>query len=219
MEPSITSSADMIEKIDEQRIECAPQVGKNLFVPADKLQEILTKPNVKVVLREKGLGHTSELAEFVMSRARTIFLALVWTEKLTDLRTLKANGVDDGVLPIGRHVKGKKVSSLSKNTSALTDAAIPILSNWQRSQIESFVSFHWSFQAPSFSQYKYLKLALNCPLPLCIPARRSNTRTYSGSSAEVHQLELLDNSWRGPGESQVSSHLYFSSELFGAQLT
>ncbi|KAK7920090.1 hypothetical protein PG985_008112 [Apiospora marii] len=193
---------DMNSRISKARVKCAPQVGENLYVPADKLQEILTRPNVEAVLREQNLRHTSDLTGFVMSRARTMFLGLVWTKQVEDLAELKSAGVDDAFLPIGQHVGAEKVSSLDKTTSALTNDPIPVLSGWDPSEIDSFVNFHWGFQVPTFSRYKFLKLNLNCPLPLRIPTRHHHAITYSGSSAEVHQLELLDNSWRGPGDNQ-----------------
>lgn len=211
MAPSLLTMEDMYEEIDHDKVPCAVEVGQEEFVPAAKLQKILTKSNVKAVLSEQGVQPTSGLVAFILSQARKIFLTLVCVGNVSEIANLRAAGVDDETLPIGRDIN-KKISSLDKNTLQPTGATIPVMEGWRTRNIISFVDYQWYFQAPSFPEYKYHKLSAGCALPILrirdSPKdkrpndKRSNDTVASGGSGTVYQLELLDNLWPGPGEVQ-----------------
>ncbi|KAK7949228.1 HET-domain-containing protein [Apiospora aurea] len=215
------SLEDLYEEIDSNLLSSADIVSGQKFLPSDKLEILLTRSKIEALLKELNVAltvgapspvgsekRTVDLPDFVLKRARKIFFTLVRVGNLSVLPGIVQAELDDGILPIGLHPgkdKEKRVSSYNRDTWTLNNTVIPAISGWTRRLINNFIDHQWLFQATTFPEFAYRKLASKCPVPLLSLDPQDTTTPSAGGFGTVYQLKLYDNSCRGQGPIQTSA--------------
>ncbi|KAK8093522.1 hypothetical protein PG997_000207 [Apiospora hydei] len=220
------ASTDLCNEIERSLLKTSSVFGGGAsreFLPEDKLDLLLTESRVDAVLREQQVVPTPELIEFILSRAKRLFLTLLWIEHLKAIKKLQAAGFDDGALPVEKHEDQKGISSLNKNTWTLDSNAtpLPVFKGWKRPKISNLVETQWRFLSVSFPVFKFYPLACEHRLPLLPCQSDERGRPSSGGFSSVYQLRLLGSPQGGQGhassqaEYQVVAVKKFDDSLVG----
>jgi len=170
------------------------------FLPNNKLEELVTKKSVLLVLQETTIEqqYHEDLASWVLQNSMRLFLILVLltrgsTERLSWLQKFKDDGVNDGALPLG--------FSDDKSNYGYSMAAHPeegvqkfySFIDWGDNDLILFESYQWMFLAPVLGASNKFCHQLNSeqPLPL-INLSQKPTKGILGEtlSGEIHPAHL-----------------------------
>lgn len=178
----------------------AVAVGNKEFIPADNIGALLTRQSIKDTLEDAGVDPDDKLTEFVLQKARKVFLILVYLEDLTALSGLHACGFDDRSLPVETRTPDEKirrgrsrweVASLNETTHNFDNNRLwPVFETWRTPNILAFEAHQWKFLAATFSEAKfYYTFPKECPLPF-LPPEDGDKDPRTGHYSNVYKLGL-----------------------------
>lgn len=116
-----------------------------LYVPADRLSDILSKSVVESELQRHGLGMIEALPNFILIEAKRIFAILVYLRLTKKIRDFFKHGFNDEQLPIEFNIGAEN----------LFETPVSVFSSWNRAEILEFCDSQWRFNAPIFG-YSFL---------------------------------------------------------------
>ncbi|KAI1275576.1 hypothetical protein F5Y07DRAFT_369705 [Xylaria sp. FL0933] len=170
------------------------------FLPDNKLEELVTKKSVLLVLRETTIEqqYHEDLASWVLQNSMRLFLILVLltrrsTERLSCIQKLKDDGYNDKALPL-RFSEDKPHYGCSK-------AAHPVegsqrfysFIDWEDTDFAAFEGYQWMFLAPVLGASNKFRHQLDSqqPLPL-VSLSQEPTKGILGEtlSGEIHPAHL-----------------------------
>lgn len=179
------------------------------FLPEDRLQSFTEKSKVRTILEAAKIAtkDVEELLDFVCKEdlersGRRLFFILVMMsekerEKVSFLKALKDNGVDDSALPIAFYSaseesfnrQGYQLEDPSGGKPSLESKRFPIFAEWDRSDRTNFSFEQWRFLAPVFGLDRFrFRFSRKRIMPYI---KISPKPTSSGFFGEVSQAELL----------------------------
>ena len=119
-------------------------INTNNQISLEELRALLTPDFVHECLKSSGITSTSDLVDFIITKASKLFAVLVLIERVDSLTTLVESGWDDGVWP-------------------LSEAEIPQFDDIQKRQ--EFIEKQWLIP-PVFTKERHMELPGDAPLPL-----------------------------------------------------
>ncbi|KIW78369.1 hypothetical protein Z517_08204 [Fonsecaea pedrosoi CBS 271.37] len=149
---------------DERKESC---IDKKKFVPESCLDTHLTKENIEAELERKDIVVTTELVDFIQTKAKKLFAILVYSEILEAIIGCYEHQLMDDHLPLLlRKVDNRyEISSLSENEPS--DVSFQVASDvfrigskdgtwkWNRGRLHDFAENQWQFMAPVFKKERY----------------------------------------------------------------
>lgn len=154
--------------------------GYNRFLSRNIIRSMVTTENVKSTLNHKlkQPNDIQTLTDYVITKARHVFLALIFSGNLKRIRDLQQHHFTDHDLPVisepqGSRDHGKK--PLQIHTIHRPGQNWRCFSEWKLRKLDDFINRQWAFLAPQFrrNQFNYSFHQL-CPLPF-VPLEGSNT--------------------------------------------
>ena len=146
---------------DDVDMECVTSEGEGgqEFLPYNKLDELVTIDKVSSAFQDANISGAEDLLGFVLNDAKRLFLILVrmtsrTVEKLSLLRDLQRDGINDASLPIGFKRDNNKYYGYSLE-DGLDGTKFEIFNNWERNDRELFESNQWRFTAPVFDGSRF----------------------------------------------------------------
>ncbi|KAI0971596.1 hypothetical protein F4678DRAFT_90013 [Xylaria arbuscula] len=170
------------------------------FLPNNKLEELVTKKSVLLVLQETTIEqqYHEDLASWVLQNSMRLFLILVLltrnsTERLSCLQKFKENSYNDRALPLG--------FSDDEPSYGYSIAAHPAESaqrfysfiDWDDTDLILFASYQWIFLAPVLGASNKFCHQLNSEQPLpWVNLSQKPTKGILGEtlSGEIHPAHL-----------------------------
>ncbi|KAI3324944.1 HET-domain-containing protein [Xylariaceae sp. AK1471] len=146
------------EKIENLlQVEVIKGLAGYRFLPEDRITQLLTKQTIRRVLETSEVVPTERLINFAFTKARRIFLTLVYIDCVAGLEDFEAQRFHDEHLPLGkqdeRNSQGRKsavLGSLNETTDTLKPGFRPTFESLDRFRLKSFLEFQWCFLAPIF---------------------------------------------------------------------
>jgi hypothetical protein len=154
---------------------------------------------VESALKNAEVRDSGDLVEFVINKARRLFLILVMMtsrkdEKLSLLRDLQRHGISDDDLPIGFIKQNNRKYygySIEKHHD---EKHFEVFDGWERNERDLFNSNQWQFTSPRFDNTKF-RHHFNTKriLPFMQVAARPHSSGFFGevSRIEVHPAHFL----------------------------
>ncbi|KAJ3546129.1 hypothetical protein NM208_g2163 [Fusarium decemcellulare] len=182
--PSSPAKMNLCERIIGEVIE---NTNKLLFVPADVIDALSSRPVVEAELKNHASGDLlNKLVDYVVEgRATKVFLTLAVDDRTNLIKELYGSGLCDDHLP------------LEKDTTKTDDAAVRPMNKidfppdwkpfhrWSKKARFDFCEKQWYFMAPVFTKKMFShKLPKRCPVPL-ITEKLDHRGGLSGSVNEV----------------------------------
>jgi hypothetical protein len=158
------------------------------FLPYNKLGELVTRNKVLSAFEHANILDAEDLVDFVLNNARRIFLILVMMERISLLRGLQDNGVDDDSLPIGFDKENKEHCGYSLEGPRYDRPQFTVFNEWKRIDRMLFETNQWKFTAPVFggSTFRF-QFSPNRRLPFMKVAAKPAS---SGFFSEVSRIEI-----------------------------
>ena len=162
------------------------------FLPCDKLGELVTRDRVLSAFQDANISNEEDLVVFALNEAKRIFLILVMMseteEKLSLLRGLQDNGMNDESLPIGLDKENRKHYGYSLEGSRYGGPQFAVFNEWMRNDRVLFESNQWKFTAPVFDNNKFrFQFSPKRILPYLVVAPKPSS---SGFFGEVSRIEI-----------------------------
>jgi hypothetical protein len=169
------------------------------FLPYDQFDKLVTRDVVESALKNAEVPDSGDLVEFVINKARRLFLILVMMtsrkdEKLSLLKGLQSHGISDDDLPIGFIKQNNKKYygySIEKHHD---EKHFEVFDEWERNERNLFNSNQWQFTSPRFDSTKF-RHHFNTKriLPFMKVAARPHSSGFFGelSRIEVHPAHFL----------------------------
>ncbi|ORY60792.1 uncharacterized protein BCR38DRAFT_411908 [Pseudomassariella vexata] len=176
----------------------ADVLGNQRFLPVDRMITLATRTNVVSAYKEAndGAGPSEEVIEFVLKRARKVFLTLIRINHIKAIDSLYKAGFDDNNLPVGKirpeNRKGRfrwEVRRLNETTNEVTyEPGYEVFNKWASETIAGFVDSQWQFLPASYSESKFSHtLHQDCPLPFLADG---NTEPAEGHFSWVYKVRV-----------------------------
>lgn len=152
--PRITELAEDID------LEWVKTQGGQRFLPYDKLRDFVNREAVEQCFREANISDAEDLVKFVLEHAKRLFLLLVLMsseekEKLSLLRCLKSEQIDDASLPIGFDRGEKKRYYGYSLESSPGGPKFLVFKDWSSHDRDLFESYQWKLNVPVFDNSKF----------------------------------------------------------------
>ncbi|KAI8623798.1 HET-domain-containing protein [Xylariaceae sp. FL1651] len=171
------------------------ELGGAPFLPEDQITLLVSRQTIKRVLETSKVAPTERLVNFALSKAKKIFLALVYIGNVAGFKDFEAGGFHDEHLPLGkqeesdgRGIKNSVFGSLNETTDTLKPGIRLSFSSLNRSHIRTFIEFQWYFLAPSFGSLNFYRtFHARRPLPF---VRLEGGLRRDGHFSSVHQVEI-----------------------------
>lgn len=123
--------------------------GCSLFLPKNMAESLIQPRNVKSTLRQHfEETDIEDLAKYVMTRAKQVFLTLVFSQTVSKMKTLQNGGFKDEDLPVC--IKSRKICKTN------SDSPLECFADWNSSDIDNFHEKQWTFLAPVFYENKFM---------------------------------------------------------------
>jgi hypothetical protein len=169
------------------------------FLPHDQFDILVTRDVVESALKNAGVPYSGDLVEFVINKARRLFLILVMMtsskdEKLSLLKDLQSRGTSDDDLPIGFIRQSNKKYygySIEKHHDG---PHFKVVDGWDRNERDVFDNNQWRFTSPRFESTKFrYHFSTKRILPFMQVAARPHSSGFFGevSRIEVHPAHFL----------------------------
>ncbi|KAF4965292.1 hypothetical protein FSARC_6893 [Fusarium sarcochroum] len=165
-----------------------PETVYKRFLPIKVADELAQKDNVELTLTSSGRFEENEipdLAEYIMNKAKRVFLILVYCEavKPKRIKAFKESGLTDQDLPLCRCAKGGgnvHRCSIDGVHGQDQENLQHCFRGWRDGKIDGFLLDQWIFLAPVFKSkpFSYL-FHPNCPLPYSPLPSRGDTGRFS----------------------------------------
>lgn len=175
---------------------------KGKFLPDNKLSELVTRDEVSSAFQDATIWDAEGLVDFVLNDAKRLFLILVMMtskgdEKLSLLRGLQRDGINDASLPIDFKPENEQFSGYSLEGPS-DGPQFAVFNKWEPMDRDSFDLYQWRFTAPVFdvtdqSRFRF-RFASNRILPYLKVAQKP---TSSGFFGEVSRIEIHPAHIRG----------------------
>lgn len=187
----ITELASCVEE------EFASTGGGEEFLPDNKLTELVTRREVQSAFQNAGISGAEDLVDFVLNDAKRLFLILVMMtskseEKLSLLRGLQHDGINDTSLPIGFKRENKQCYGYSLE-GRHDGPRFAIFNDWERNERDLFESNQWRFTAPVFDNSRFrFHFATKRILPYLKVAPKPSSSGFFGevSRIEIHSAHI-----------------------------
>ena len=133
--------------------------GGQEFLPYNKLGELVTVDKVRSVFQDANISGAEGLLVFVLNDAKRLFLILVrmtsrTVEKLSLLKDLQRDGINDASLPIGFKRENKRYYGYSLEGRP-DSTKFEIFNEWEPNDRELFESIQWRFTIPVFDSSRF----------------------------------------------------------------
>ncbi|KKP06993.1 serine/threonine protein kinase [Trichoderma harzianum] len=126
--------------------------GCSFFLPKDMAESLMRLESVKSTLRQRfeemNIEAIDDLAEYVMTHAKQVFLTSVYSKTVNRLKALQNSGFKDEDLPVC--IKPEGICRIN-STSPLE-----YFSDWESSDVDSFCLQQWVFLAPVFHDNRFI---------------------------------------------------------------
>ncbi|KAI1102455.1 HET-domain-containing protein [Jackrogersella minutella] len=182
-----TKMEDMEQHIYQESIQCIESLGDHKFLPKDQIECLATKDNIKKVLMESDiLSPSEELLDFIVSKAKKVFLTLVYINKVDAIQYLQQDGLCDEHLPLV--IRDKIIKSLYNNTHDSAPSRWRTFEGWKPPTLEYFCSEQWRFLAPVFKAgiLEHHRFEEKHPLPFVKKMKTAGR----GRFGEVYQVKI-----------------------------
>jgi len=156
------------------------------------LGELVTRDKVVSAFQGANIFGAEDLVDFVLNDAKRMFLILLMMsetdEKLSLLRGLRNNGINDASLPIGLDKENRKHYGYSLEGPRHDGPQFAVFNEWKRNDRVLFESNQWKFTAPVFGGSKFrFQFAPKRRLPYLKVAAKPSS---SGFFGEVSRIEI-----------------------------
>jgi hypothetical protein len=167
------SASTLEEKLSDARFEW-PSEGNQYFIPADKLEELVTVNSIEDELKERHtyFAHDEarrQSAERILKTAPKLFAILALIQKSHFIGSFLDEGLDDSHLPFIRSTKNVTGGNFKLCSGLHPNQPIACIDRWRKARINEFARVQWCVLAPIFKQSEdilHYTLNDNCVLPL-----------------------------------------------------
>lgn len=167
------STSMLEEKLSDARFEWPPE-GNQYFIPADKLEELVTVHSIEDELKERDthFAHSEarrQSAERILKTSPKLFAILVLIQRSQFIGGFLDEGLDDSHLPFIRSDKNVTGGNFKLCSRLHPNQPIACIDRWRKSRINEFDRVQWCVLAPIFEQSEevlHYTLNDNCVLPL-----------------------------------------------------
>ncbi|KAI0490387.1 hypothetical protein F4859DRAFT_520204 [Xylaria cf. heliscus] len=176
------------------------QIGNRQFLPNNKLEELVTKKIVLLVLQETTIEqrYHEDLALWVLQNSMRLFLTLVLltrgsAERLSWLQKFKQDGVNDRALPLGFSDDEPNYGYSMAAHPAEGAQRFYSFMDWRDKDLVLFEIYQWMFLAPVLGASNKFRHQLNREQPLpWVKLSQKPTNGILGEilSAEIHPAHL-----------------------------
>lgn len=186
--------------IDDRLVKVVEPFGEGCseFVPEDQIMDLLSKENVSTTLRQFDVPLGKELLNFILYRAKRLFLTLVRIRQVNAIPQLKAEGFCDDHLPLGVEKCYDNsspnhwiVGPLDETTGELRQKGWPrTFESWDYSNVDRFFIYQWCFLTPIFGEAGsfFQRFDKSRQLPFTKVSRGPGQA--SGQAGEVYQVTI-----------------------------
>ncbi|KAI0454926.1 hypothetical protein F5B21DRAFT_473906 [Xylaria acuta] len=191
---TVATSSHLRDEINDALVESAFDSGRR-FLPEGSLDRLVTSENIRGALTYRSAGNEEiqALVDFVLTKARKIFVIIVDTDMIDvgdALESFRKSGVTDRHLPLPRElINCGRMKDQSMGKDCHHDAALDAFHEkpWRRSAISAFYHSQWQFLAPLFTpDHDDMTLDVRAILPLVHVGRDARMGFFS----EVYEVEL-----------------------------
>lgn len=183
--PSVVSSSDLSHdlstddftstlegKLSAAQLEWPPE-GNQYFIPADKLEELVTLNSIEGEIKECHISFAHDeasyqFAERISKTAPKLFAILVLIQKSRFISSFLIEGLDDAHLPFIRSNKSVTGGKFKLCSGLHPNQPIACMDKWRKPRVEEFARVQWYVLAPIFEQSDevlHYTLNDNCVLP------------------------------------------------------
>jgi hypothetical protein len=168
------------------------------FLPDNELRELVTRREVRSAFQNTSISGAEDLVDFVLKDAKRLFLILVMMtskndQKLSLLRGLRHDGINDASLPIGFKKRENRQYYGYSLEGRHDGPQFAIFKEWDRIDRELFESNQWRFTAPVFDNSRFrFHFATKRRLPYLKVAPKPSSSGFFGevSRIEIHSAHI-----------------------------
>ncbi len=162
--------------------------GGHTYLPADRIAGFLTEENIIRELKSSNLP-LKDLIDYIMTKARKVFLILVSMEAVQDIVPLQAGNFGDEALPVNKKPKGTLIYSYNKDDNTLQSEHLQCFGALG-SRAEYFTTAQWKFLAPTFGDGTFRR-ELNQARPLPFVSIGENS-CKKGNYSYVYKVAIQE---------------------------
>lgn len=160
------------------------------FLPADKLNLLITEQRIEKVLSEVE-EIPSNLPKFILEKAKKTFAMLVCNNKVSTIKDVYEYKFTDDQLPVAMEEDCTGDFSATSyhigSDSQGNGKSWWLFDGWSYKEVTDFIDLQWNFLAPFFSksQFEY-NLYPACPLPFI----KRGKELHNGAFSTVYEVEI-----------------------------